>query len=214
MTDKEVVELIEKEFTEKTLAVTEQYLDIHQPIYKNGQLVISRIDREDTDTIIAYLPVNDEYFFFAVYIDIASKELVSITTESRNTVSLIAISEILNSNEIQTFTTIKANETWNKGDFKLNSKLKHAFSGIEFLPNPEPDEIEDKLNKLLMVLQQDKSGIRTLASNCNAFVQVTMDFHRGNQILGSALLCLDDIQILNELNLKVRFDFTAWGEPF
>ena len=214
MTDKEIAQLIDKEFTEKTFGVTEQYLEIHQPIYKDGQILIDRIDREKDNTVVAYLPVHEEYFFFAIYIDVLTKEIINIGTESRNIVSLIAISEILSSNEIQTFTNLKADESWDKGDLKSNKKSKYTFSGIELIPNPEPDEFEDKLRKLLILLQRYKAGIRTLTANCDAFIKITMDFHGGNQLLGGASLSLENIQILNELNLKVDFDFTARGEPF
>ena len=214
MTDKEVAQLVEKEFTEKTLGVTEQYLDIHQPIYKNGQLVIDRIDRESADKIIAYLPVDGEYFFFAVYIDIASKEIFSIGTESGNIVSLIATSETLSSNDLQSFIKIKASERWDKGDLRPNKKLKYNFSGIGFNPNPEPDEFEDKLKKLLIFLQQDKAGVRDLVANSNTFIRVIMDFHRGNQLLGGAVLNSENIKHIADLNLEVSFEITAWGEPF
>lgn len=50
--------------------VTEQYLQIHSPLYINGKLKIERIDREGEDNVvIAYLPVAGEVFFFTVFID-------------------------------------------------------------------------------------------------------------------------------------------------
>ncbi len=70
MTDEQVIDIIEKEFKSKTLGVTEQYLEIHSPIYIDHKLKVDRIDREKGDeSIIAYLPVLNEKFYFAVYID-------------------------------------------------------------------------------------------------------------------------------------------------
>ncbi|MDR7695276.1 hypothetical protein RIU14_10965 [Riemerella anatipestifer] len=70
MTDQHAIEIIEKEFKNKTLAVTEQYLEIHSPIYVDNNLRIDRIDRERKDgLIIAYLPVLGERFYFSLYID-------------------------------------------------------------------------------------------------------------------------------------------------
>ena len=52
MTDQKIIELIEKEFKEKSLAVTEQYLEIHNPVYINNKLQVDRIDREAKDNVI------------------------------------------------------------------------------------------------------------------------------------------------------------------
>ena len=69
MTDQQVIELIESEFKERTLGVTDQYLEIHSPIYIGNHLKVDRIDRDgDDDIIIAYLPVLDGKFYFVVYI--------------------------------------------------------------------------------------------------------------------------------------------------
>ena len=215
MSDEEVSQLIIKEFFEKTLGVTEQYLEIHEAVYVDGRLIIDRIDRESyPDLIIAYLPVKDEYFSFAVYIDLEKKEIFNIGTESRNLVCLRATSEILTSTELQSFTKLKASKTWNKEDFKPNKKSRYTFSCIEFSPNPEPDSFEDKLKKLISFLEKDKNGVLELISHSNAYIQVIMDFHAGNQLLGNALINLESIRKLNELNLEVSFDFTVWGRPF
>ncbi len=79
---------------------------------------------------------------------------------------------------------------------------------------PEPDEFEDKLQKLLTLLQKDKEGILALKKHANTFINVIMDFHKGNQLLGSTSVNLECIKIMSELNLEINFDFTAWGNPF
>src|SRR5690349_249082 len=133
MTDVEISKLITEEFSEKTLGVTSQYLEIHEPIYENKQLKIERIDREKNDeTIIAYLPVKDEYFFFAIYIDKKAGEILNISTESRNLVSLIFASENMLSDELKTLTKLTCQDFWNKGDKKPNRTTTYKFSGIEF----------------------------------------------------------------------------------
>ncbi|SFW75860.1 hypothetical protein [Chitinophaga sancti] len=68
MTDEQAIKIIENEFKQKTLAVTEQYLAIHSPIYTDNKIKIDRIDRESKDNlVIAYLPVLNESFYFTVY---------------------------------------------------------------------------------------------------------------------------------------------------
>jgi len=215
MADEEVSELIVKEFFEKKLGVTEQYFKIHEPVYINGLPKIDRIDREFRDNlIIAYLPVKEEYFYFAVYIDTEKKEIFNVGTESRNLVCFRATSEDMDSIGLQSFTKLKATRGWNKGDFKPNRKLQYNFSFIEFNPNPEPDTVEDKLKKLIDLIETDKNGIIELISHSNAYIQVIMDFHWGNQVLGNLFINSDTIRKLNELNLEVSLDFAAWGNHF
>ncbi|RYX80016.1 DUF4279 domain-containing protein [bacterium] len=214
MSDEEVIQVVINEFKEKLLGVTEQYLEIHEPIYENGTLKINRIDRENSDSIVVYLPVKNEYFSFAVYIDKSQKEVYNVGTESRNTVSLRATSESLTSSQLQSYTKLKASKSWNKGDLKFNKKSTYKFSCIEYYPNPEPDEFEDKLNKLLTYLETDKSGLLALTTHSHTYIDVTMDFHSGNGLLGNAYINLQNIKRMNELNLQINFDFAAWGNPF
>jgi len=77
MTDEQVKNLIRAELTQKTLGVTEQYLEIHEVVYETGELKIDRIDREDEEgLIIAYLPIKDEYFSLAVLTLISERIIV------------------------------------------------------------------------------------------------------------------------------------------
>ena len=217
MNDEDILRLIKAEFIEKTLGVTRQYLEIHQPVYENGGPRIDRIDREkEPDCVTAYLPVEDEYFFFAVYIDPIKKEIYSIGTESRNWITFRATSESLSAKELMSFVKFSPTRSWNNGDLKKNGRVKHKCSAIEYTPNPEPDEFEDKLPKLLVELQKDKDGILALTKqpDVSAYIQIIMDFHHGNQLLGSATIDSECIKMINELNLEISFDFTAWGVPF
>ncbi|MBW3524060.1 hypothetical protein [Chryseobacterium sp. NKUCC03_KSP] len=148
MTEQQIIELIQKEFKEKTLGLTEQYLEIHSPIYADNKLKIDRIDRDKTDKlIIAYLPVLDEKFYFAVYIDTKSNAVISIDTEAYHRVYFRATSETLSSDELKVMTCLTPTELWNKGDLRKSGKSNYTFSNLTILPNPEPDEFEDKLKK-------------------------------------------------------------------
>jgi hypothetical protein len=215
MTDEQVKDLIQTELRQKSLGVTEQYLEIHEIVSEGGELKIVRIDRESEEgSIIAYIPIKDEYFCLAVYIDERNETIQNIGTESRNQVLLRATSNELTFNELQSMTKLKATRSINKGDLKSNKELKHAFSVLDLEPNPEPDEFEDKLEKLLTFLEQDKEGIHSLVKESNVWVSVTMDFHYGNQLLGKAFISLHIIKRLSALNLAIDFDFAAWGNPF
>lgn len=214
MTDKEVFDLIKNELTEQTLGVTEQYLEVHQPVYENGILKIDRIDRESNDDlIVAYLPVEDEYFHFAVYIDPLKKEIFNVGTESRNQVSLCITSENLMLQDLPLLRTIQPIRRWNKGDLRSNKRTTYNYTLVEYEPNPEADEFEDKLLKLLKILSNEKE-LQTLITTANAYVRVVMDFHRGNQLLGAASVNMECLTMLTRLKLPIHFEFAAWGKPF
>ena len=215
MNNEQVLQLITAEFEAKTLGTTEQYLEIHGPVYENGQIKIERIDRESPEgLIIAYLPVKDEYFSFAVYIDPVTIEIFNIGTESRNTVSLLVSSEKLTAEELRSFTALTPDRIADKGGLTPNKKSVHKRSFIEFTPNPEPDTFEDKLAKLINFLLTDNEGIRALSVMADASIEVMMDFHYGNQLIGAAALNLESIKKLSDLHLPINLHFTAWGKPF
>jgi hypothetical protein len=215
MRDEEIVALIAAEFTLPTLGTTEQYLEIHEPVYENGLIKVARIDREkwtDKNVTIAYLPVKDEYFFFAVYIN--ESEIFNVGTESRNMVFLRAISEEMSLEEMQAYVSIIPTASFKKDDFYPNGKRQYKINCIEYEPNPEPDEFESKLIKLLRSLEKDKAGLLDLSNRAKLYIQANLDFHAGNQLLGGAFVNLECIKLMSELNLEISLDVTAWGNPF
>ncbi|MES2060370.1 MAG: DUF4279 domain-containing protein [Bacteroidota bacterium] len=215
MTDEEIVALVTTEFTSPVLGVTEQYLKIHEPVYENGLLKVARIDREkwtDENVIIAYLPVKGERFFFAVYI--IGNEIFNIGTESRNMVFLRATSEEMSPKEMQAYIGIVPTALFKKDAFYPNGKRQYKINCIEYEPNPEPDEFEDKLIKLLRSLEKDKAGVLDLSNRAKLCIQANLDFHAGNQLLGAAFVNLECIKLMSELNLEISLDVTAWGNPF
>lgn len=215
LTDNEIIQLVNNEFTYNSLTVTAQYLEIHQPVYENGTIKIDRIDRDKNDgIIIVYLPVANEHFFFAVYIDSDSKEVINVGTEPRNTVELVATSERLLCADFSFLTTIKPSRSQNKGDVNSNGKSICQYSFIGYEPNPEPDEFEDKLKKLLLLLVKEKEAVKKLTSTANAYIQIIVDFHAGNQLLGGIDIDLDALDQLSKLGLPIRFEFTSWGKAF
>lgn len=215
MTDQQAIELIEKEFKEKTLGVTEQYLEIHSPIYIDNKLKVDRIDRDSKDDfIIAYLPVLDERFYFAVYINTTTKEVTGVGTEAFHRVYFRATSETLTLDEIKALTNLIPTEFWNKGNKRKYGNSFYTFSNFVILPNPEPDEFEDKLKKLLNFLEQDKDGIRQLADKVNGYIQVTMDIHNANGMIGGHNIDTDDIRRINDLKLSINFDLYVGGNKF
>lgn len=215
MTDEQVITLVEEEFRQKTLGVTVQYLEIHSPVYADNKINVGRIDRESKDEyIIAYLPVQNERFYFAVYINTKTNEVTGLTTEALHRVYFRATSESLTADELTKMTHLTPTETWNKGDRRKYGNLNHTFSNFAILPNPEPDEFEDKLKKLLDLLEQDKEGIKRLVDKADGYIQVAMDIHNANGMIGGPNIDKSDIRRMNELGLSINFDLYVGGKHF
>lgn len=214
MNDLQVIELIENEFKNKTLGATEQYLEIHSPVYSDNQLKIERIDREQKGKlIIVYIPVSGERFYFAVYIDIEKNEVGYVGTEAKISVYFRADSAKLTLTELCKWTNLKSTGGRNKGDERRNGVLWKE-STILFEPNPEPDEFEDKLNKLLTFLEKDRLGISKLVEKANGYIQVSLEFHNGNTMLGGPHIDKKAIERMNSLGVSINFDLYAGGKSF
>ncbi|QIL38882.1 DUF4279 domain-containing protein [Pedobacter sp. HDW13] len=215
MTDEQVTILIEEEFKEKTFAVTEQYLEIHQPIYLDNKLKIERIDRDRSDNIIvAYLPILNERFYFAVYLNGKSGEIINIETEPYHCVYFFVTSEKLTAAELKSMTTLAISTSWNKGDLKPNGRSTYQVSALKIMPNTEPDEFEDKLDNLLTCLEKDKAGITELVSKAKGYIQVAMDIHNGNGLIGGPHLDKKSIARMSDLGLSIDFDLYVGGKSF
>lgn len=213
MTDLEVYNIVAEEISQKNWEVTKQYLEIHSPIYNEGKIVISRIDREMPDFIIAYLPVQEEDLYFAVYIDPLKKAITYITTEAGNKVFLLAISTTLPLDKLQRMELLNPIKLWNKGDAnKRYSYKKYEDSGIKYEPNPEPDEVEDKLRNLLNFLEQLEYPSCILMGNPSYHIQCFIDYHNGNQLLGTFCLDKSIMKRIAALDLDIEFNIAAWGK--
>ncbi|RZJ98801.1 MAG: DUF4279 domain-containing protein, partial [Flavobacterium sp.] len=126
----------------------------------------------------------------------------------------MATSEILSADNLKAMTHLTPTEFWNKGDLRKSGKSNYTFSNLTFLPNPEPDEFEDKLKKLLDFLEQDNNGIRQLSEKVDGYIQVAMDIHNGNGMIGGHNIDTDDTRRMNELGLSINFDLYVGGNNF
>ena len=95
-----------------------------------------------------------------------------------------------------------------------SEKVNYRFSSLGIEPNPEPDEFEDKLAKLLDLLETDKEGIKRLVDKANGGISVAMTFHDGNGMFGGPHLDRQTVKRLGDLNLSVDFDLYADGNSF
>lgn len=215
MTEEQIINIAISELVTPTLGVTEQYLEIHSAVKENGTIKVDRIDLEGKGDIgVVYIPIENEYFHFAVYVDLTKREVSGVDTESWNRVYFNATTEELSIQKVKDFTTLEPTDFWNKGDLRKNGKSTYNFSSFKLLPNPEPDEFEDKLRQLLDLLETDPVGIENLVKNTNAGITVAMNFHNGNGMLGGMNIDEKSIKRMSKLNLSIDFDLYADGNNF
>jgi hypothetical protein len=212
MADNIIIQKAIEELSAKACGVTGQFLKIHEVVYENGKPKVARVDTEKEDgTAIVYFEVKDEKFYLAVYVDtIPEVSVRHVNTESYSSVYFTAISEDYSFSELCSLTKLKVTDGHNKGDKRAGNILWKSSQAI-FKPNPEADEFEDKLKKLLDFLEQDKDGVSLLVDKANGYIQVTSSFHNGNTKLGGHTLYKDIVKRMSNLNLAIDFDLYADG---
>ncbi|MDP4265398.1 MAG: DUF4279 domain-containing protein [Bacteroidota bacterium] len=220
MTNTVLIQKATEEIKAKTFGTTEQFLEIHEIVYEDNNPKVARVDRDKKDgTAIVYFPVKDEKFYLAVYLNTEPEVSIrGVGTESYNSVYFHASSEILTLEQLSQMTTLKSSLGRNKGDEKRSkngrTRIVWKNSTIFFEPNPEPDEFEDKLKKLLDYLDQDKEGVARLVDEARGSIQVAIEFHNGNTMLGGPHINKEVINRMAGLNLEIDFDLYVGGKFF
>lgn len=217
MVDSAIIEKAIEEVEIKSFGVAEQFLNVHKVVYVGNKPKVARVDTDKDDEAIVYFYVEDEKFFLAVYVDLKPAVSVRwINTEPYHSVYFTASSEALSLEELAQITTLTSTKGRNKGDKRnTNSgKVEWKRSTIDFEPNPEADEFEDKLTKLLDYLEQDITGVEKLVNSAGGYIQVYSSFHNGNTMIGGHYINKDHIKRMGKLNLEIDFDISADGNFF
>ena len=218
MTDSLIIEKAIEEIETKTFGVTEQFLKIHKIVYTDNKPIVARVDRDKEDEAIVYFNIVDEKFFLAIGVGVKPNVSVRwINTEPFHSVYFRASSDRLSLTELSQLTKLKSTRGRNKGDKKRpdnGTDIVWRQSTIDFEPNPEADEFEDKLKKLLDYLEQDKEGVENLINNAGGYIQVYSSFHNGNTMIGGHHIDKDQIKRMSKLNLEIDFDISADGNFF
>jgi len=216
MTDNPYIQKAIEELETQSFGVTEQFLKIHEVEYEDGVPKVLRVDQERGDgTVIIYFAVKGEKFYLAVYLDTQPHIAVRwVETESYYSVYCRATSESLSYEELVALIKLKPTGGWNKGDQRNNGRTVHIFSAIEFEPNPEPDEFDDKLRKLLDFLEQDQDGVRALVNKASGYIQVAITYHNGNSMIGGPHIDRETLKRMAALNLAIEFDQYISGNSF
>ena len=205
-----------EEIENKEFGITEQFLEIHSVAYEDSKPIVEKIDvDEKKGTAIIYFPITNQKFHLAIYLKIKPEISVNwVEIEPHHSIYFRATSEIFDYKELCAMTTLKPTNGWNKGDKRKFGGLLYKFSCIEFLINEDPDKFGIKLKQLLDYLEQDKEGIANLGNNANGYIQVIINFHNGNTMLGGPMIDKNSIKRISALNLEIDFDLYAEGNFF
>ena len=211
----EIKEKAIREVEQPANELTKQFLKIHDIERKDGIPVINRIDLENEELgAQVYFNVDGEKFYCVIYLDIDPEVQVRwMGTEGCFTVYLGAGENNLTTSQIAKMTSLVPSRSWNKGD-KTKTGGKRGFTKVMFEPNPEADEFEDKLDKLLGYLETDKEGVKKIVELANGCVRVAAIFHNGNTMLGGVCLSVSNMKRLCDLGLEIDFDLYAEGNFF
>ena len=216
MKDSLIIEKAIEELKSKTFGATEQFLKVHDVVHVNHKPQALRVDKENSDsTAIVYFPVKGEQFFFAVWLDtIPEIKVTGVGTENYNSVYLKVVSDELSFHELSLLTELTPTGGWSKGEMRKSGRAEYKFSALHFEPNPEPDSFEDKLNKLIDILERHKPGLARLQQHADVLIQVVTVFHNGNTMLGGHHLDKGTLRRIADLNLEINFDLYAEGNLF
>lgn len=216
LTDEEIIKRATEELRAPSLAITEEYLAIHDVVRIDGKPKVERLDRDSkTTNAIIYFAVNDEKFHFAIQLSTRPAiEIIGVHMEPDHQVYFRATSETLNVGQLSVLTTLRPTTGWNKGEPRKPGGLLHKFSMIEFHPDPEPDAFEDKLRKLLDFLETDPAGVKELVEQATGHIQVVSHFHNANGMIGGPRLHEATVKRMGDLNLDIDFDLYVGGKPF
>jgi len=212
MTTKEIIELVEFELKSVEWGRTEQFLEIHSPALCGDKVQIDNIVTNG-NKISVFIPVQNERFYLVINIDSNGKEIVGISTEPYVAIYFKATSTELSVDVLKRYSNLEITESWNKGDKKPYGISIYNFSCI-IEPNKRPNNFETKFNELISELKKDKLGIPNLSNVADVYIQVAMDFHNGNGMIGGPNLNEENIRDLNDLSLSINFDLYVSGNLY
>jgi len=213
MTTEEITDLVEFELKNQDWGVTEQILEIHSPALSENKLQIANVAFKG-DAVSVFIPIEGERFYLVFYIDTEKREITGISTEPSILVYFKATSRELDLSDLKGYTNLEPAESWNKGDRRPSGKAFYSFSGIVIEPNTKPNDFESKFNELISELKKDKAGVQQLAKLAEGYIQVVMDFHNVNGIIGGPNLNEANIKDLNDLGLSIDFAFYVSGRSY
>jgi hypothetical protein len=152
------------EILHPTLAMTEQFLAVNTIVFKEHEPVVADVIlREEEQMAEVYFPIEEERYYFVVYLDVEPHIALRTTGMSAgNRVYFFAKSAELPVDELVAMAGVEPTRTWGKGG-KRKPIPRH--NGFEVRPSlKETGEVEDKLRTLIGVLLPYTANIHALAA--------------------------------------------------
>jgi hypothetical protein len=203
----EIKEAVEREINDRNLSASAHHLKLHQPVYNKGKLQFAAVDKaREGNIVVAYLPVAEQPFYFAVSVNTDAARVISFATEAGYTIFLRATSIVHTAEVLKSFTTLIPSRSWSKGDKNPDSNFDFFFSAITFEDQSGAGLLEDKLDAFLNVLEQDTTGIQKLVADSNVYLQIIAHHSISDDNISSFVWSRDLLKRLVALNLEVNVE--------
>ena len=205
-TRKEAIEFATIELENQALDFTEQFLQVHQILYRDNKPVIARVDdTREREAFFVYFTLQQQPYFYVLVIRIRNYKLTidASYVEARVRVYLSIKSEELNVQQINELIGLTSTKT------KYFPRAK--FNNWQFEPQKDiPEEIERKLDYLLNSLELYKDNIARLAPKTHSSINIV---YKGYQSCMSGWhLTREQIKRIAELRCKIDLDLYAYGD--
>ena len=173
---------------------------------------MARIDEKQSDShVVIYFHIKNESFYIVVNVTKKNPiEVDWIWIESGHRVYLTATSKKLTYQELSSNLSLSPLEGWSKEEIRPQDKREYKFSRVSYEPNKnEAYGLEEKLIELLIELEKDAEGIRSLSKVADSSISIC----KNQYISANAGIYFnkDIISRLNNLNLEIDIDTYICG---
>lgn len=202
---------VAKELEAPFLGTTKQFLAVHKSAAVDGEPAIIKIVRDGDDDVIVYLAVEGERFFLGIRFDYESGSPKHSWSQEFIEVQFFAMSGVFDADKMKSMTSVPVSESWTAGEQMPGRLMQYKFSRITIAQDDGPAMFENKLERLLALLESDGAGIRRIVDSCQAGISVVIYYHNENGMLGGPTLEPGHIKRLANLGLSIGFDQYAFG---
>ncbi len=214
--DARLIEAAERELLSPVCASTIQYLRVLDVERVDGRIDVARIDRDSSGKWASiWVRVAKARFWLGVQLELepALRPCWTNTIATCRTY-LKVTSEAHSLDELRAMTRLEIRDGWNRGDRRPGSNAVRPFTRATIEPESGYGEFEDRMARLLDVLESDRDGIKRWVDAARCEVVVPWYAHNGNGSLGGFSIDRRTAARLAELSLGIDFDLYAEGVPF
>ena len=201
-----------KELEHPTFDITKQYLEVMELEKENELAKVARIDEKQSDShVVIYFHIKDEKFF--IVINVTKEKTIEVDwvwIESGHRVYFTATSAELTFKELSSNLYLSPLSGYSKEEIRPQNQRKYKFSRVSYEPNwNQAYGLEEKLIELLIQLEKDTTGVRSLSKVANSCISISK--HQYISASAGIHLNKDIISRLNNLNLEIDIDTYICG---